>query len=137
MFYLILYPCKPHQSVIELNTSQLRLGRDPSCHLCLHENGVSSKHAQFEKYGQGYALRDLGSTNGTEINGENNSFQSLKHNDVIRIGDVELRFSFTGILDPIITPVPTNTYTAETGSPKPSPVTPPVSIAEPTPPAQA
>ena len=45
------------------------VGRDPSCALLLEERRVSSLHARFSWTGAAWVLRDLGSTNGTFVDG--------------------------------------------------------------------
>src|SRR5688572_7726352 len=46
------------------------VGRMPSCRLCLPESFVSLAHAMLRYNGNSWELRDLGSTNGTIINGK-------------------------------------------------------------------
>ena len=48
-----------------------RSGRDPACELPLHDDNVSWRHARIEDRGNGeWAVVDLGSTNGTLIDGQ-------------------------------------------------------------------
>ncbi|MEG3626918.1 DUF1707 and FHA domain-containing protein [Streptomyces poriticola] len=47
----------------------LRIGRDPACGLRLHHETVSRVHAELVRQGGLWILRDLGSTNGTTVNG--------------------------------------------------------------------
>jgi uncharacterized membrane protein (UPF0127 family)/pSer/pThr/pTyr-binding forkhead associated (FHA) protein len=46
------------------------IGRQQSCDLSLREGNVSRKHAEVRFNGLEFAIRDLGSTNGTFVNGE-------------------------------------------------------------------
>ncbi|MFF2848339.1 FHA domain-containing protein [Streptomyces sp. NPDC058001] len=47
----------------------LRIGRDPANGLCLSHETVSRVHAELTRQGGLWVLRDLGSTNGTSVNG--------------------------------------------------------------------
>ena len=70
------------------------LGRVPGCDLVLTEDAeVSSRHAQIEALANGrLVLRDLGSTNGTRLNGiAIETAHPLRDGDVIGIGQSELR----------------------------------------------
>jgi diguanylate cyclase (GGDEF)-like protein len=69
------------------------MGRDPSCHLVLLSGSVSRRHAAAESDMDGNIwLRDLGSTNGTFLNGERvDGRQPLTFGDRIDIGQLSLR----------------------------------------------
>jgi len=54
----------------ELNRDEITIGRHPSCHIVLPDRRVSRFHAQITRQGQRYVLEDLGSKNGTFVNGE-------------------------------------------------------------------
>ena len=45
------------------------LGRDPLCDLPLRTGGVSRQHAELDRVGDAYQLRDLDSRNGTSLAG--------------------------------------------------------------------
>jgi hypothetical protein len=55
---------------IRLGNEPFRIGRDPSLDLVIDAPGVSRQHARIEADGAGHALVDLGSPNGTTLNGE-------------------------------------------------------------------
>lgn len=70
---------------------QLIIGRDPSCHLRLEHPTVSRQHAEIVQQGGGYAARDLGSGNGTYVNGRRiTGWVTLNPGDVIQIGPFKL-----------------------------------------------
>ena len=69
------------------------IGRSPDSDLVLDSNDVSRYHGKFFYHSGNYYFSDLGSKNGTIINGkllEQNRSQILKNGDVIRIGDFAL-----------------------------------------------
>ena len=63
------------------------MGRDPSCELPLHDDNVSWRHARVEDRGNGeWAAVDLGSTNGTLLNGQPCAGAILQPGDRIFLG---------------------------------------------------
>ena len=92
---LIRYVGNPIGEVLTLGSAGLSLGRAPENQIRLPEPEVSRHHARLELMSQkGLApmvlLSDLGSTNGTFVNGRQidprNGPVSLRHGDVIRMG---------------------------------------------------
>lgn len=53
-----------------IDRESVTLGRAPDCEVVLPERQISRYHARLEFDGEGYVLRDLGSKNGTYVNGE-------------------------------------------------------------------
>ncbi|MFH1136856.1 MAG: VWA domain-containing protein [Pseudomonadota bacterium] len=73
------------------------IGAYPNNNLALDEDTVSGYHAEITGNGWEWVLKDLGSTNGTKLNGELIKVPTpLKGNDVIRIGPVEIEVRVTG-----------------------------------------
>jgi hypothetical protein len=70
----------------------LTIGRDPRSELVLADDQVSRQHAQIRKEGPGYVLTDLGSKNGTFVNGQRISRCQLRTGDQIRVGNTNLIF---------------------------------------------
>ncbi|HYV39433.1 MAG TPA: FHA domain-containing protein, partial [Gemmataceae bacterium] len=70
----------------------LRAGRLGSLEICLDDSSVSRRHAEIKHTLGGWRLRDLGSTNGTYLNGERLSAAEhpLKQHDIIRCGNLTL-----------------------------------------------
>lgn len=68
------------------------VGRDPNADLVLTDAGVSWQHARFEDRGDSWALIDLGSTNGSTVNGVRTTEALLAPNDKIVLGRTILRF---------------------------------------------
>ncbi len=77
----------------ELVSDRLVLGRHPSCEVVLENAVISRQHARMMRQGDSYVIEDLGSRNGTYVNGEKVSgLQLVKDNDRIRICDIILQY---------------------------------------------
>lgn len=61
-----------------------------------HRRGyVSGRHARFSLMGQNLFVEDLGSTNGTAVNGQFiNEPTALRNGDTVNVGDVAIRVRF-------------------------------------------
>jgi len=69
------------------------IGRDPSARIVLDSTRVSRRHARLNVVGLVATLEDLGSRNGTSVNGQRlTSRISLRDGDEITIGSFKLRF---------------------------------------------
>lgn len=70
------------------------LGRDGESGIVLGDASVSGAHAQLEREANGWRIVDLGSTNGTLVNGRDVGRRGagLKGGEQISIGSVVLRF---------------------------------------------
>lgn len=69
------------------------IGRTSECDIVLPDDEkVSRVHARLDWDGAGWVLVDLGSTNGTLVNGERIKEKRLSAGDVIEIGDTQLRY---------------------------------------------
>jgi hypothetical protein len=66
------------------------LGRSESNDVPLAEQTVTGKHAVIRLENKTLTIEDLGSTNGTFVNGERIRSQLIKHGDRIKLGQVEL-----------------------------------------------
>jgi serine protease Do len=72
----------------QFGEATVSVGRAPDNLLCFGDQSrrVSSHHAEVVRRGDGYLLRDLGSTNGTMINGRRVVVSELNHDDLIEFG---------------------------------------------------
>jgi pSer/pThr/pTyr-binding forkhead associated (FHA) protein len=70
------------------------LGRHPSSHIVLHDTLVSSQHARIAFLENSFTVIDLGSANGTLINGKYCDRVRLQHNDRVQMGKVSLVFKY-------------------------------------------
>jgi len=81
-------------STVELDSRALTVGRAASNDLALDgDEYASSRHARIEPRRDGIWVHDLGSTNGTYVNGVRiDRPRRLAPGDVVRVGDTDLRF---------------------------------------------
>jgi pSer/pThr/pTyr-binding forkhead associated (FHA) protein len=77
-----------------LNSTQLTVGRGGQNDIALpHDDYVSARHARFEPRQDGVWIQDLGSTNGTFLNGARlERPRRLAPGDVVRVGETDLRY---------------------------------------------
>lgn len=86
----------PSGQRIELHEGHYVLGRHLESDIVLNDSNVSRKHAEFVCAAGEVVVRDLGSTNGTKVNGVGVSGdQLLQHGDVINFGTAQVRFEAT------------------------------------------
>jgi len=73
----------------------LTIGRDPGNRLIIPTEKCSRRHCEINGTAEGWILKDLGSSNGTQINGSkiNSSTRKLQDGDVIRVAGCELLFT--------------------------------------------
>jgi hypothetical protein len=78
----------------ELDSAQLTIGRGGQNDITIRSDEyASARHARFEPRQDGVWVQDLGSTNGTYLNGARlERPHRLTHGDVVRIGETDLRY---------------------------------------------
>jgi hypothetical protein len=74
------------QQWLELQVGSNVIGRGQDADLRLPDTGVSRRHVDIRFDGNGAVLHDLGSTNGTTVNGHRAQSWQLQHGDVVRVG---------------------------------------------------
>jgi pSer/pThr/pTyr-binding forkhead associated (FHA) protein len=79
--------------VIELGEEEVIIGRTPECGICLSIENVSRRHARVIFRNEEYFVEDLGSTNGTYVNGIKIVKCVLRNSDQINIGGVKILFT--------------------------------------------
>ena len=75
-----------------LEAPEVCIGRENSNHICVASAAVSRRHCMLRREPGGVVVHDLGSHNGTFINGSPASQQQLRHGDLLSIGDCCFRF---------------------------------------------
>jgi len=74
----------------------LCIGRDPSCRVRFKNERVSRRHTEVHQRGNAFVIVDLGSTNGTKINGTRiDNERTLADGDIVSVGSTHLRFEAT------------------------------------------
>ena len=72
------------------------VGRAPGTDIVIAATYVSGRHAKFSRVGQDLVIEDLGSTNGTTLNGVRVfGAEQLENGDVVGIGEVTMRVSLS------------------------------------------
>lgn len=85
----------------DLNAAETIVGRLPECDIQLNSNTVSRKHAKVSIEGTNYFLEDLGSGNGTFVNGKQiTSRVQISPNDRLKFGTLLVRFEAEGSAAP-------------------------------------
>ncbi len=74
----------------------IRLGRSPDNDVILRDPATSGHHARLERRGDQFWIVDLGSTNGTLVNGESIQEKQLNHGDRLTIGQNAVHFTLVG-----------------------------------------
>lgn len=72
------------------------IGRGDQANLRLPDVGISRRHARIDFDGAQVVLTDLGSTNGTSVNGQRVSAVALNPGDMIQLGTTTLTFRVDG-----------------------------------------
>jgi FHA domain len=78
----------------ELDSAQLTIGRGGQNDIAIgSDEYASARHARFEPRQDGVWVQDLGSTNGTYLNGMRLEHpRRLTRGDIVRVGETDLRF---------------------------------------------
>ncbi|MGD9646214.1 MAG: ATP-binding protein [Pirellulales bacterium] len=78
----------------ELESDVLTVGRDSTNGIQLHDTEVSRRHAELRRDGRTLSIADLGSSNGTFVNGHRvETLQSLASGDQLQLGSTLLLFT--------------------------------------------
>jgi pSer/pThr/pTyr-binding forkhead associated (FHA) protein len=94
MLVSLIGPNKGARFLLEPN--ETRIGRAPSNEIFLDDVTVSRQHANIIKNGNSFLVKDLGSLNGTYLNGEIVSEKLLTDGDELQIGKYRLHFFIGG-----------------------------------------
>jgi pSer/pThr/pTyr-binding forkhead associated (FHA) protein len=85
---------KTGKVTVPIDKDVMVVGRSRQCEIMLKDDSqVSRRHAELRKLPDGqFAVRDLGSKNGTFVNGAPISTWVLKPGDTITIGETKIQF---------------------------------------------
>ncbi|MBX7097505.1 MAG: GGDEF domain-containing protein [Myxococcaceae bacterium] len=90
--YLIVIAARSQALVgkmVKLSRSEMVMGRSTECNMQVEDNGISRKHCKVMQAPNGqFQLIDLGSTNGTFLNGTKVSVGTMQDGDKIQIGEM-------------------------------------------------
>ncbi len=78
------------------------IGRHSECHICVNADGISRKHVQIDADPNGLKVRDLGSSNGTFVNGKKIEECELKVGDELKIDNIRFLVQTPGMTDPAL-----------------------------------
>lgn len=90
MFKLVVIGGKLRGQEFQLSEGENILGKDSECDIHIDIDGVSKKHVSFNVNAETVYVKDLGSSNGTFINGKNITEATLKAGDKVIIPDLIL-----------------------------------------------
>lgn len=77
---------------LQLGEQVVTIGRKPESTIQLGDPNVSRAHAEVRPHGNGWVLVDLGSTNGSRVNGTRVSTHELREGDELAFGNTVLHF---------------------------------------------
>jgi predicted component of type VI protein secretion system len=81
--------------LIVFDTQDLTLGRATENDISIDDPEISRRHAVFKRSREGCTVEDMGTSNGTAVNGQTVPRAVLKHGDVVKIGEVEITYAET------------------------------------------
>ncbi len=92
---MLIYSADGKNSTLQLDRERFTLGRASSNELCYPDDaGLSRQHLALEKTGESWSVRDLGSKNGTFVNGTRiTAPHPLGPNDRVTAGHLTLQFA--------------------------------------------
>lgn len=82
----------PDGKRVVIGADPVVIGRLPDCAVVLSDPNVSRRHAEVRRVADAVVVRDLGSTNGTRVNGTPVHEQALSSGDVISLGSSTVTF---------------------------------------------
>ncbi len=86
---------------IPLGSEPCVIGRSSKCDVQLDQESVSRNHARIAKAHGHYAVRDLGSTNGTYVNDDIVEDQQLRDGDQLKVGRTIFKFIVGGNVESV------------------------------------
>src|SRR5450755_1786842 len=100
--YLVVLAGVSAGEMFKLQADKTVVGRGPTVGVRLNDEGVSREHCQFMREGEKIIVVDLGSTNGTFVNGIKVDRKELADGDKIMVGSTTiLKFTYHDYLDEV------------------------------------
>ena len=90
-----LFWLQPDNTIVEfpLKAERSLIGRSSRCDVCIKHPGISAEHAVIRQVSGAATVEDLGSTNGTRVNGKRlRQMHTLRHGDQIGVGRERLMY---------------------------------------------
>src|SRR5579859_7321668 len=92
-FHLTIAEGKEAGRQFAFEQTQVVIGREAECDVVLYDPGVSRKHARIFSEGNFYFVEDMGSSNGTKVNGSIIKKHRLADGDAVALGPVVFNFN--------------------------------------------
>jgi hypothetical protein len=89
---VVLSGARTGQGFFPLDGPEAMIGRAENATVSLPDPGISRLHARIVREGDDFVVEDLGSTNGTEVNGQLIKRRRLADGDRVRLGNSTLQF---------------------------------------------
>jgi len=80
------------QQTFQLDKPKMVVGREPTCEIHIDNLGISRTHCAFVNKNDAFVVQDLGSSNGTYVNGRKVNEHFLNDADEVIIGKYTLKF---------------------------------------------
>jgi pSer/pThr/pTyr-binding forkhead associated (FHA) protein len=119
--------------VYPLELQEISIGRDNTNTVAINDAEVSRRHARMELRGSAYVIQDLGSTNGTFVNGTRVSgMQVLNSGDTVSFGE-GIVLAFESVMDMNATVLSAKPSQTAVQRPAPAPISTPPPVYKPAP----
>ncbi len=96
--FVLSYQMRGKPTTIQLDKDRIVMGRSPSSDLVIPEERISRQHATIYREGRDWIVFDMGSANGTSVNGKPIVKAKLQHRDVIGLGELRITFELPSAL---------------------------------------
>ena len=90
--YLLVKGGGQAERIIVWDSQDVSVGRSPENDISIDDAALSRRHAEFYRADGAWAIKDLGTSNGTTVNGETIRTRVLQNKDVVRFGEIEISF---------------------------------------------
>jgi hypothetical protein len=120
-FQLVMRAGPNPGKVFTISKSEVVIGRDVNADLVINTAEISRRHARLYMDGGVYVVEDLGSTNGTFINGQRlTTPTALRSGDMIMLGEAATLVFEASQFDPLATMISPSSGQASVAPPKPA-----------------